>query len=80
MRETFTRTTPENPAYLDSPVTPDKCLQFERDMLDFQQKYNVEVRYTNYLSQELKYELKTRFDLTDSHFYEHTAAAFSIPV
>ena len=44
MKETFTRTTPENRAHLSSPLTLEKCLTFERDMLDFQQKYNVEVR------------------------------------
>ena len=61
IKETFTRTTPENKAYLEGPLTLDKCLTFERDMLDFQQKYNVEVRYTNYVAQDLKYELRARF-------------------
>ena len=58
MKGTFTRTTPE------------KCLTFERDMLDFQQKYNVEVRYTNYVDTDLKYKIRDRFGLTDSDFYE----------
>jgi hypothetical protein len=53
MKETFTRTTLENKAYLSSPLTLEKCLTFERDMLDFQQKYNVEVRYTNYMDTDL---------------------------
>ena len=53
MKETFTRTTPENKAHLSSPLTLEKCLTFERDMLDFQQKYNVEVRYTNYVDTDL---------------------------
>ena len=33
---------------------------FERDMLDLQQKYNVEVRYTNYVDSDLKYEMRAR--------------------
>ena len=70
MKETFTRTTPENRAHLSSPLTLEKCLTFERDMLDFQQKYNVEVRYTNYVDTDLKYEIRARFGLTDSDFYE----------
>ena len=37
-------------------------------MLDFQQKYNVEVRYTNYVDADLKYEIRARFRLTDSDF------------
>ena len=74
IKETFTRTTPENKAYLEGPLTLDKCLTFERDMLDFQQKYNVEVRYTNYVAQDLKYELRARFELSDSRFYELTQA------
>jgi len=39
-------------------------------MLDFQQKYNVEVRYTNYVDTDLKYEIRARFGLIDSDFYE----------
>ena len=39
-------------------------------MLDFQQKYNVEVRYTNYVDADLKYVIRARFELTDSNFYE----------
>ena len=45
MKETFT-----------SPLTLEKCLTFERDMLDFQQKYNVEVRNTNYVNMDLEYK------------------------
>jgi len=59
MKETFT-----------SPLTLEKCLTFERDMLDFQQKYNVEVRNTNYVDTDLKYEIRARFGLTNSDFYE----------
>jgi hypothetical protein len=39
-------------------------------MLDFQQKYNVEVRYTKYVDTDLKYEIRARFGLTDSYLYE----------
>ena len=70
MKETFTRTTPDNKARLSSPLTLEKCLIFIRGMLDFQQKYNVEVRYTNYVDADLKYEIRARFELTDSNFYE----------
>ena len=69
MKETFTRTTPDNKARLSSPLTLERCLVFERDMLDFQQKYNVEVWYTNYVDNDLKYEIRARFELTDSNFY-----------
>ena len=41
--------------------------------LDFQNKYNVKVRNTSYLSDELKAEMKARFDLTDSRFYTMAA-------
>ena len=57
-------------AHLSSPLKLEKYLTFERDMLDFQQKYNVEVRYTNYVSTDLKYEIRARFELADSDFYE----------
>jgi hypothetical protein len=70
MKETFTRTTPEKKAHLSSPLTLEKYLTFEHDMLDFQQKYYVEVRYTNYVNTDLKYEIRARFGLTDSDFYE----------
>ena len=70
MKETFTRTTPENKAHLSSPLTLEKYLTFEHDMLDFHQKYYVEVRYTNYVNTDLKYEIRARFGLTDSDFYE----------
>ena len=66
MKERFTRTTPENKAHLSSPLTLENCLTSERDMLDFQQKYNVEVRYTNYVDAGLMYEIRARFGLTDS--------------
>ena len=56
--------------HLSSPLTLEKCLTFERDMLDLQQKYNVEDRYTNYVDTDLKYEIRARFGLTDSDFYE----------
>jgi uncharacterized protein YlxP (DUF503 family) len=36
-------------------------------MLDFQQKYNVEVRYTNYVDTDLKNEIRARFESTDSN-------------
>jgi len=45
-------------------------------MLDFQQKYNVELRYTNYVSTDLKYEIKARFELADSDFYELSQQGF----
>jgi hypothetical protein len=54
MEETFTRTTPDNKARLSSPLILEKCLMFEQDMLDFQQLYNVEVRYTTYVDSDLK--------------------------
>jgi len=50
-------------------LTLKKCIEFQKDILDFQNKYNVEVRHTSYLSDELKAEMKARFDLTDSRFY-----------
>ena len=46
----------------------EKCLSFQKDVLDFQNKYNVEVRLTSYLSEDLKAEMKARFDLTDLKF------------
>jgi hypothetical protein len=67
--ESFTRTTPECKAQLDGPLTLEKYLEFQKDILDFQNKYNVEVRHTSYLSDELKAEMKARFDLSDSRFY-----------
>lgn len=69
MKETFTRTTPDNKAHLSNSLTLEKCLAFERDMLDFQ-KYNVEVHYTKYVDSDLKYEIRARFGLTNSDFYE----------
>ena len=53
----------------EGPLTLEKCLEFQKDILDFQNKYNVEVRHTSYLSDELMAEMKARFDLTDSRFY-----------
>lgn len=67
--ESFTRTTPECSAKLDGPLSLEKCLDFQRIILDFQNKHNVMVRHTSYLSEELKCEMKARFDLTDSKFY-----------
>jgi hypothetical protein len=57
MEETFTRTTPDNKARLSSPLILENCLMFERDMLDFQQLYNVEVRYTTYVDSDLKWAI-----------------------
>ena len=34
--ESFTRTTPECKAKLDGPLTLEKCLEFQKDILDFQ--------------------------------------------
>ena len=56
--ESFTRTTPECKARLEGPLTLAKCLEFQKDILDFQNKYNVEVRHTSYFSDELKAEMK----------------------
>jgi len=66
MKEPFTRKTTDNKAHLSNPLTLEKCLAFERDMLDFQQKYNVEAHYTNYVDSDLKYEIIPRFVLTNS--------------
>lgn len=60
-REQFTRTTPICKAKLDGPLTLEKCLTFQKDILDFQNKFNVEVRLTSYLSDDLKAEMKARF-------------------
>ena len=68
-REQFTRTTPLCEAKLDGPLTLEKCLTFQKDVLDFQNKFNVAVRLTSYLSDDLKADMKARFDLTDSRFY-----------
>jgi len=68
-REQFTRTTPICKAKLDGALTLEKCLTFQKDILDFQNKFNVEVRLTSYLSDDLKAEMKARFDLTYSKFY-----------
>ena len=64
MKETFTRTTPDNKAHLSSPLTLEKCLMYESGMLDFELKYIVEFRYTNYVDSDLNYEL------ADSNFYK----------
>jgi len=77
MKEPFTRKTTDNKAHLSNLLTLEKCLaferdmldfqqKFERDMLDFQQKYNVEAHYTNYVDSDLKYEIIPRFGLTNS--------------
>ena len=68
-RGTFTTTTPEVTAYLDGPLTLSKCLEFERLLLEYSQRYNIEIRYTNQISNNLKYEIRARFELTDSQFY-----------
>ena len=69
-RGTFTTTTPEVTAYLDGPLTLTKCLEFERLLLEYSQRYNIEIRYTNQISNNLKYEIRARFELTDSQFYD----------
>ena len=57
-------------AYLDGPLTFTKCLEFERLLLEYSQRYNIEIRYTNQISNNLKYEIRARFELTDSQFYD----------
>ena len=42
-RGTFTTATPEVTAYLDGPLTLTKCLEFERLLLEYSQRYNVEI-------------------------------------
>jgi hypothetical protein len=69
-RGTFTTATPEMTAYLDGPLTLSKCLEFERLLLEYSQRYNIEIRYTNQISNNLKYEIRARFELTDSQFYD----------
>jgi len=53
-RGTFTTTTPEVTAYPDGDTGV----------------YNIEIRYTNQISNNLKYEIRARFELTDSQFYD----------
>ena len=65
---TFTTATTEVTAYLDGLLTLAKCLEFERLLLEYSQRYNIEIRYTNQISNNLKYEIRTRFELTDSQF------------
>ena len=69
-RGTFTTTTPEVTSYLDGPLTLAKCLEFERLLLEYSQRYNIEIRYTNQVSNNLKYEIRARFEPTDSQFYD----------
>jgi predicted phage tail protein len=69
-RGTFTTTTPEVTAYLDGPLTLLKCLEFERLLLEYSQRHNIEIRYTNQVSNNLKHEIRARFELTDSQFYD----------
>jgi len=69
-RGTFTTATPEVTAYLDGPLTLTNCLEFERLLLEYSQRYNIEIRYTNQISNNLKYEIRARFELTDSQFYD----------
>jgi len=69
-RGTFTTTTPEVTAYLGGPLTLSKCLEFERLLLEYSQRYNIEIRNTNQISNNLKYEIRARFELTDFQFYD----------
>ena len=69
-RGTFTTATPEVTAYLDGPLTLTKCLEFELLLLVYSQRYSIEIRYTNQISNNLKYEIRARFELTDSQFYD----------
>ena len=39
-------------------------------LLEYSQRYNIEIRYTNQISNNLKYEIRARFELTDSQFYD----------
>ena len=77
-RGTFSATTPEVTAYLDGPLTLSKCLEFERLLLEYSQRYNIEIRYTNQVSNNLKYEIRARFELTDSQFYDLDQQQLSI--
>jgi hypothetical protein len=57
-----------NPLTLVSMTTIplEKCLTFERPLLEFHQTYNVEVRYINYVELDLKYEIIwIRFEFID---------------
>jgi hypothetical protein len=65
-RGTFTTTTPEVTAYRDDPLTLTKCLEFERLLLEYSQRYNIEIRYTIQISNNLEYEIRARFELTYS--------------
>jgi hypothetical protein len=40
----FTMTTPEVTTYLDGPLTLSKCLKFERLLLEYTQRYNIEIQ------------------------------------
>ena len=65
-------------AYLDGPLTLTKCLEFERLLLEYSQRYNIEIRYTNQISNNLKYEIRARFELTDSQFYDLNQQQLSV--
>ena len=42
-RGTFTTATPEVTAYLDGPLSLTKCLEFERLLLEYSKRYNIEI-------------------------------------
>ena len=67
--ESFTRAAPECHARLDGPLTLAKCLKFQKDILDYQNKNNMHIRHVSYLSEDLKAEMKARFELDDTRFY-----------
>jgi hypothetical protein len=71
---------PDATAYLDGPLTLSKCLEFERLLLEYSQRYNIEIRYTNQISNNLKYEIRARFELTDSQFYDLDQQQLSVCV
>jgi len=47
-----------------------KCLEFERLLLEYSQRYNIEIRCTNQISNNLKYAIRARFELTNFQFYD----------
>ena len=67
--ESFTRAAPECHARLDGPLTLAKCLKFQKDILDYQNKNNMDIRHVSYLSEDLKAEMKARFELDDTRLY-----------
>ena len=50
--ESFTRAAPECHAKLDGPLTLTKCLKFQKDILDYQNKNNMQIRHVSYLSED----------------------------